>query len=1828
MANERELQLIGVRENNLRNLRIEIPHDQLVVISGISGSGKSTLAFDTIYAEGQRRYVETFSPYTRQFLERLKPPLLDSASGVRPALALEQRSRITNSRSTVGTVTEVNDFLKVIWAQLALLHCPKCNLEVRSDTPLRVLKASVDQASTGQIQHAVISFPIKITEQITAQSLSSTLKSEGFIRFFRRSTKMIERMENLSAEDIVPGSVLLVVTSRISLPGPAESYQFTESAEREFLTVVRQAFHFGKGRLHVLYFTDRTGEAGDLPLSAELSFSQELVCEQCKTLYPRAKSAYFSFNTPLGACPTCKGFGKTLAVDPTLLIPDENKSIDEGALAVWNTPSTKHELRTLKKACREHGIDTSAPWNSLDERAKELIFQGVKGPTRYRGIKRWFERLQRKVYKMHVRVFLSRFRREFTCAECNGNRIRSHALAYRIEGKTIADIWRSPLSELLPFFLELQHRYGADESVAPALSELVNRLRYLVDINLDYLTLDRQSRTLSGGESQRVNLATILGSELVNTMLILDEPSVGLHARDTGRLLTTLRLLRDRGNSIIVVEHDPDIIAAADQVIDLGPGAGEAGGEVVFQGPVAELFAHSQSLTSNCLTKPKPNETAAKLPIPKQHLQIIGATANNLKSIDVAIPLERFVVITGVSGSGKSSLVNDSLYGNYLRLKQGSRGIENGTVAELRGLEFLDDIVLIDQSPIGKTPRSNAATYTGSWELIRQCLANTKGAEQLGFSKSSFSFNVDGGRCPACKGAGCNRIEMQFLADVFVVCEECNGERFQRQVLEVEYHGKSVSDLLKMSLHETVDFFSRVESGAVTEKIIPLVQPLLDLGLGYLRLGQPLSTVSGGEAQRIKLASYLSARENERLMFILDEPTTGLHLEDISRLLTTLRRLVAAGHSVLVIEHNLACIAQADWLIDIGPEGGEAGGRVIATGVPAELLANAQAVERSYTLQELNRAQHETRSNEAGKSKVHAVPVRSEAAIKISGARHHNLKNISLEIPKKKITVVTGVSGSGKSSLAFDVLSAEGQRRYIDSLSPYARQYLTQLTRAEVDSVSSIPPTIALAQKTAPPLGVSTIATTTEIYQFLRLLFARIGLQHCPEHGLPITRASAESVCDEIIERFGDKRIFLFAPVVSGRKGYYNDLFRRAIRADINEARIDGRVTYIATGTRLERHKPHWISLLVASLGRAKISRDLLSSAIEQCLAMSGGTVELAVTEKNAKPIVFSSERVCPSCKQGFPKLDPQDFSFRSTRGACKRCGGYGTIGERSNRQRICPACNGERIEALGRNVFLGEKNIAHCSHFTAPQLLEFLSELSFSERLEPVVQPIMFELKHRLRIIEQIGLGYLSLDRESASLSAGEAQRLRLARTLGSPLTGVCYVLDEPTVGLHPRDHDQLLETLRHLRDSGNTIVVVEHDERTILAADHLIDMGPGGGANGGHIVAAGNASAVIATQNSLTGQALRERSNFNTVSPSKTRRIHSAVEHLELTGACANNLKNVSARFPLRSLSVVTGVSGAGKSSLIHQCLIPAISEVFAQRRRSLPNKTWLTLSGHKPLERFIEIDQSPVGKTSTSNPASYLGVFSEIRQIFAMLPEAKARGWTASHFSFNTGGGRCRGCSGKGSIRIPMSFLPDAVTVCEECGGKRYDDPTLEILYQGHSISDVLNLTLSEARTLFTNHPKVYRPLDRVLQLGLGYLTLGQPTYTLSGGETQRLKIARELGTSATAHTLYILDEPTTGLHMLDVERLLNVLRQLVAQGGTVIVIEHDLDFIRGADYLVELGPGPGEQGGKIIFAGSPMLMMKRRAETPTRDFLVARQHSSDGKGEWQKAINERP
>ncbi len=1810
----------GARQNNLKNLTLTLPAGELIVVTGVSGSGKSSLVFDTLYAEGQRRYVETFSPYARQFLERMDKPQVDAVEGIPPAIAIDQTNPVRTSRSTVGTMTELNDHLKLLYARAAQLHCRGCGKPVRRDTPQSIYAALPPSRVT-------LTFPVPVPKNFSEKEIEELLQRQGYTKLHSRSKTLIEVVQ----DTVTPG----------------------KTEKSRVMDAVESALRFGQGRL-IAYVQGQVGSevhtspdlAGRItPPNREtignateaLRFSTALHCPDCDLTYSDPTPAQFSFNSPLGACDTCRGFGRVIGVDYGLVLPDESKTLREGAIRPWQTPSFRECQDDLAKYAKKRGLSLDVPWREMKEAERRWVIDGDEGwvswkkswPGQWYGVARFFKWLESKAYKMHIRVLLSKYRAYTECTACHGTRLKPDATLWRLAGKSIHELMLMPVADVQALFAGLELPKPLDEATELLLDEIRTRLAYLGEVGLGYLTLDRQSRTLSGGEVQRINLTTALGTSLVNTLFVLDEPSIGLHPRDMGRVIDVMKKLRDAGNSLVVVEHDPQIMFAADRILDMGPGPGERGGEIVFFGDPAEL-RRKDTLTGQYLSGRKRAEAPRAPRPPEKFLRLTGAAEHNLKALDVDFPLERLVCVTGVSGSGKSTLVQDVLYA-ALRKAKGKPTETPGRHRALEGAEQIGEVVMVDQSPIGKTTRSNPASYVGAFDAIRDLYAKAPLAKERKYTPGTFSFNSGNGRCPACGGNGFEHVEMQFLSDVYLRCPDCNGTRYRPEVLEVRLRGRSIADALEMTVSEAVAFFK--DEAAV----VSTLQPLADVGLDYLRLGQPVPTLSGGEAQRLKLAGHLTLQAGaERKLFLFDEPTTGLHFEDIAKLLGSFRKLLAAGHSLVVIEHNLDVIRAADWILDLGPEGGAAGGALVCAGTPAEVMRHAT----SHTAKALRDYETYAKGTDTvSRSNREMVSVPS---IRVHNAREHNLKSIDVDIPRQRFTVITGVSGSGKSTLAFDILFSEGQRRYLESLNAYARQFVQTAARPDVDAIYGIPPTVAIEQRTSRGGRKSTVGTLTEIHHFLRLLFVKLGTQHCPDCDVPIEPQSEDAIAARLLREYKGQRITLLAPLVVNRKGVYTDLAKWARSKGFGHLRVDGKLLPVQPFPRIERFKEHNIELPVGSIEVSPKNERALRATLATALEHGKGNVQVLAGRKAQG---YSTKRACPSCGRSFQEPDPRLFSYNSRHGWCPSCVGTGLqlkdVGWDAERSRTgqedhvldswlewlevdeaCPACAGRRLNPEALAVRWRGKSIADYGTQPVSQLAELFARIKLEGRSAEIARDLVAELRSRLGFLKEVGLDYLALDRAAPTLSGGEAQRIRLAAQLGSNLRGVCYILDEPTIGLHHRDNRILLDVLEKLEAKGNTLVVVEHDEDTIRRAHHVIDLGPGAGKQGGRVIAVGTAEELVQAPDSVTGRFLANPLR-HPLQP--RRRVAKDAPAIEIGGATLHNLKRIDVRVPLARLSAITGVSGSGKSTLARDVLHDSLKAGGPIGCK--------TLKGRKLVERVLEVDQAPIGKTPRSCPATYVGFWDAIRRLFADTSEARIRGWGPSRFSFNTKGGRCDVCEGQGLKKIEMSFLPDVKVACEACNGLRFNSETLGAHLRGKSVGDVLAMSVDEAVEFFAAHPSIHHALRLLQDVGLGYLTLGQQSPTLSGGEAQRIKLVTELSkvrefrlsthlpTSASSfgsrqkafnspQTLYVLDEPTVGLHMADVEKLIRVLHRLVDAGNTVVVVEHNLDVIAEADWLIDLGPEGGDAGGKAVYQGTPERASRGHTAQALNAFLAER------------------
>ncbi|MEI8212597.1 MAG: excinuclease ABC subunit UvrA [Planctomycetota bacterium] len=2035
----------GAREHNLRSVDLVLERNQFICFTGVSGSGKSSLAFDTLYAEGQRRYLESLSTYARQFVGQLPKPDVDLLSGLSPSISISQKSTGNNPRSTVGTITELTDFLRVLFARCGTGFCPRCDGEIASQTRDQMIERVMGLPSD---RTYLFLAPVVRGQKGEHKDLFEEWRRAGFNRaradgniFLLSDPPNLERYNKHDIELIVDR----IPVSLANRPRIAEA--------------IDNALRFGDGTMLVSPLISRSfpqpdGEANpdqsvpktkrsrkktasasptsppsdsipEVPgktdpvdlisdPALDVIFSQSYACPKCGISYPPPTPQLLSFNSPQGACPTCEGLGETYAFSEDLLIPDPSKSIRAGAIELlgkwtdmpkWLRKSlgTLSKLLSVRAATESKKDLISLAWQSLDkEQRRSLLFgagsieipcQRIGSRTGiFTGIVNELVDIYRQFSSPMHKARYEKYMRILPCNVCQGARLNAQARSLRVKSKSsefrktpwmsIGDCSHLSIDRCLEFFSDLELNATQSTIAHEALKEIRQRLQFLQDVGLGYLALERTAPTLSGGESQRIRLASQIGAGLVGVLYVLDEPSIGLHPRDNEKLLASLKRLRDLGNTLIVVEHDEDTMRAADTIVDFGPGPGVRGGELISIGSIEDVANNPRSWTGRFLSR------SSTIPRPETRrrgngnsIHILGASHNNLKKIDIEFPLGKLIAVTGVSGSGKSSLVTDILT-PVLRNALNKAEDTPGSFGSIQGIEHLDKIIDIDQSPIGRTPRSNPATYTKVFDEIRDLFAELPESKRRGFTPGVFSFNTEHGRCTACDGHGAIRLDMEFLADLWIPCTACEGKRYNRATLQVLFKEKSIADCLDLDVQQALEHFSAFP------KIVDKLETLAHVGLEYLKLGQPSPTLSGGEAQRIKLSRELSKRATGRTLYVLDEPTTGLHFHDIDLLLRVLQNLVDRGNTVVVVEHNLDLIQAADWVIDLGPEGGAAGGEIVCCGSPEQVAKKTQ----SHTGQALRKyfATHATPSKststtkETTKSKKSKRKADSPATspaledIRVTGAKQHNLKNIDMTIPRHTMTVFCGHSGSGKTSMAMDTIYAEGQRRFVESLSPYVRQFVGQMPKPNVDRIDGLSPSIAIEQRGLSHTPRSTVGTVTEIYDYLRVIFARLAQMHCTQCDAPVSSQTADQILDRwfalaaaMREDTRDKkrsatRCLLLAPVAPNPNQTPSDFFDELKRQGFARVRINGRTVELDAAPNISHKTRNEYAVVVDRLQFDSMDRKRLTDSLATALHLSSGIVQMAIVDDGKAENLwnvhtFSLQLACNQCGISFQSLTPHHFSFNTAVGWCPTCEGLGiqsgtdpasfinadlslaegglliwpdpnlplsqamlralarstgidihlpihqwtwsqrsvllrglpnqeisvfqsdwpetpppdgkktkhpvdsdravmtyrfhgvypTLELLSNanpavRMRLsrfladmpCTACDASRVRPEASHARFRQLRIGDLVRMPIGELAQHISNWSLSQSETKIAGELLREMSQRMQFLIDVGLDYLTLDRAANTLSGGESQRIRLASQLGSGLCGVLYVLDEPTIGLHPRDNHRLITAMHRLRDLGNTLLVVEHDRDVIASSDEIRDFGPGAGPYGGQVVSQGNVRSVTSDPHSITGPYLSGKRGIeiasrrswafgNNQSPwtrDWTEHVMDDLSWLTVRGAQANTLKGIDVAFPLGRLTAVTGPSGSGKSSLVNSILYPSLARRL--HRADLHPGLHDTIEGIANINKVLRVDQSPLGNSPTSNPATYTGVFDAIRQFFAKLPEAKLRGFSPSDFSFNVGSGRCEKCDGVGHICVQMHFLPDVWIACDSCHGRRYTEAILAVKYRGHSISDVLAMSIGQVRDLMSEIPKIHQTLSVLCDVGLDYVALGQSAPTLSGGEAQRVKLAAELCRPATGRTLYLLDEPTTGLHFDDINKLMNVLDRLVSAGNTVVIIEHNLEVIRVADWIIDLGPEAGEQGGQLVFAGPPEKLVafadahSRLRETGVPPIASGRRRSSARSAEF--------
>ncbi|MBI5364771.1 MAG: excinuclease ABC subunit UvrA [Planctomycetes bacterium] len=1890
------IQIRKARQNNLAGIDVDLPRQRLVAITGVSGSGKSSLAFDTLFREGQRRFLETLSAYARQFLGRMEKPDVESIEGLSPAIAVDQKSVSRGARSTVGTLTEITDHLRVVFARAGRAHCPKCKRPVEAQTQEEIARQVLDGFSGENV--LLLAPRIRDKKGHHREELDE-LRKKGFVR--ARIDGVVQRIEEAGELARYVRHTIEVVVDR---------FKIEKDATTRLREALEQALELSGGDATVV------GE------KAERAFSTARACPGCGAETPPLEPRLFSFNSPHGACPDCEGLGVLRRPSAASVVKDASLSIRAGALFVTRASGgallfPHVDFAFLGKVAEAHGFDLDTPWEKLTKEARSVILHGSGDErfeaqaqwngAKYQGSVRWQRRFsgvlpavlkasQGGLHKQHVQRFLS----EQACKGCGGARLKPAANAVLFGGVGLGEVSALPIRELGPRLAALALTPRERAIARDLLNEIQRRIEFLLEVGLGYRTLDRAADTLSGGEAQRIRLAAQLGAGLSGVLYVLDEPSIGLHARDHARLIGALERLRDLGNTVVVVEHDEATLRAADWLIDVGPGAGRHGGRLVGNAPPREI-ARLDTPTGKLLR----GELVLEAPATRRTgdgraLVVEGARGFNLKGVDVAFPLRTFTAVTGVSGSGKSTLVNRILQRAVTR-HLGREAPEPEAHDRVRGLPYVNELVTIDATPIGRTPRSNPATYTGVFTAIRDLFAELPEAKMRGYQAGRFSFNVEGGRCEACGGAGAQYVELQFLAPVTVPCEECGGHRFQEETLDVRYKEKSIADVLAMTSEEAFAFFQDLP------KIARPLAVMVEIGLGYLTLGQPSTTLSGGEAQRLKLVTELQRRPKGHTVYLLDEPTTGLHMQDVARLVAALQKLVDLGHTVIVIEHNLDLVLAADHVIDLGPEGGGEGGYLVAVGTPEE-LAKAKGSHTGAAL----RAFLGKRTWKDAPKPVNGAAAPA-SAIEVRGARTHNLKNVDVTIPRDALTVVTGPSGSGKSSLALDTIYTEGRRRFVESLSTYARQFLGTKDRPPVDRLEGLGPAVAVEARGLASSPRSTVATTTEIHDHLRVLYARSGTRRCPEHGHELRASDPSRVTKRILAEHAGKAGWLVAPVFGPGREEPADL-AAAVTARLPAWKQAGFVRVLIDGVEQrfdveppklpKTTEPVRVDLVLDRVTVSAEARARIAEAVDAAQTLAGGRVRFVPKDPGGAVGEYGTRGTCPDC--GFQiegALEPRHFSFNTHVGACPACDGLcervecteeklfahpelsvldGAIGgklarylvkgkgyyenllrtvaklhkvpiekpwreltdaqrallahgqgaratyavamERSTQnaeieerftaawtglcghvdawraktedvewaailetvmeKRTCSTCKGERLRPESSAVTIGKRRLPEVLRMSVEAALGFVADLRGKAGIAEAVGAVVEELHARLALLARVGLGYLTLERPTGTLSGGEARRVKLASSLGSQLVGVCYVLDEPTVGLHPRDVEKLTDALCELRDRGNTLLVVEHDTTIMERADWIVDLGPGAGRLGGEIVASTTPAELLKHPTSKTAAALRGELRLE-------REPNTPVEGeaIALTGARLHNLKGCDLAFAFGAITGVCGTSGSGKSTLVLDVLVPALSGEATKGR-------WKRLSGGDGV-RTVVVDAAPIGRTPASVPATYTGVMEPLRELFARTPEAKTRGFEPARFSFNSTKGRCAACEGKGATQVEMQFLADLWLTCEECDGKRYAPEVLEVRLRGKSIADVLAMSVDEALEFLVHQPAIVPILETLRDVGLGYLQLGQSSTTLSGGEAQRVKLASELyRAETTAKSVIVLDEPSTGLATSDVVHLARVLDRLARKGNAVMLIEHHTGLLELCDQLVEIGPDGGEAGGRVVAKGTPRELMR--------------------------------
>ncbi len=1741
------LTLRDARAHNLDGIDVEFPHDQIVAFTGVSGSGKSSLAFDTIYRAAERRYFEAFSGHARRLVARLERPRVGSIDGLRPALALAQRRGTIGPRSTVATLSEMWAPLRVLFARVGVPHCHECGAELAA-------------GSARSIAQRIASRFVGRTIRLLAPAV------EGH-RGEQRAA--VEQWRALGCEQVwIDGAITsseappnLDPKQRHSIAGVIGEVEAAEPVREDLTRGVERALRLGGGV--VLVLTDEERDPA--------RFSTKTVCPACDAPGVEIGPRLFSFNSPYGACSECAGSGVEDQVDPDLIVADPSKSLRGGAL-VPTTPTgyivyTQVTIDVLDTVCREHGFSVDDAWESLTDEQRGVIWfgserievpfgkhplesrlkwKGITARPREVGYYRGIVTTIREILARGRNKNALRFARTAPCASCGGTRLRSEALAVTIGNRSIADLARLEVRELLARLADRRFDSADGALVSPLVDLLVTRGRTLDQLGLGSLTLDRSADSLSTGELQRVRLANQVAADLSGMLYVLDEPGTGMHAEDRASLYALLGRLRDRGNTVLVVEHDPESMARADWLVGVGPGAGRAGGKLLFSGPpdAGDNVAMRAALAG---------QHDRKLGVPREprgQLVVRNARAHNLQGIDVEFHLGCANAVTGVSGAGKSTLVA-AILGRALLRATGTRASEPGAHDGIDGIDAVDKCVFVDGAPIGRTPRSNAATYTGLFDSVRALLAAEPAAKAAGLTKSHFSFNTKGGRCEACEGAGAASVSMHGLAPHLVECAACRGDRFGAAVLGVRHRGKNVKEILDLTIEDAATLF------ADAKKVMAFLDALLRVGLGYLTLGQPASTLSGGEAQRVKLARELARPTRGHAVYVLDEPANGLAPSDVELLAAVFDGLVEDGHTVVFVEHQPQLIARADRVIDLGPGSGVDGGRLAAVGSPAEIAETSDSATGSALARWLRRPE----SHVARVRAIGSAPEKTE----LIGASTHNLRGVDVAFPRGALSVVTGVSGSGKSSLVFDTLHAEGQRRFISSLPTHVQRRMRAASSAQFERVDGLTPTLAVDQGARSYGSRSTVGTVTGVLEDLRTLFSR-GSDVEGRSARGFSFHHAEGACPECEGRGARLRCDADALVT-----------------DASSPFAGGALSGSKAGKFYTEHGGQHLAILEAVGGVlgfdfATPVAELPDDAREIALHGAGDREFDVVWEFERKGRTGTQE--LRAAWLGFCGYVDEEFQR-------KRVDGRGDDLLPLMHEVACDECEGTRLTAEARE--------ARVDGTTLPRLCD-LSARELRAWIEASTHPLLVEtglgerMVGRLGFLESLGTGHLQIARRMRDLSAGEAQRVRLASQVVGGLDGLTYVFDEPTCGLHAADVGELIRVLRKLLRPDNAVVVVEHDMQVIDAADHVVELGPGAGQHGGRVVFTGTPEELVAHPDTSTGRALASHREGL-----RLRDASSFGDVVRFEGVSARNLRDLDVEIPCGTLTVLSGVSGSGKSTLAFEVIARSVAA-------GVPVGCHV-IRGLDLWSELVEFDARPLRRSAASAVASVLGLQDALARWFAGSASARTLGLPVRKFSWTRKGGRCEECRGFGRVRLDIDFLGDRWVDCEACEGRRFVAEVARCFVDGFEVGELLDVEIVELRDRTTSAPgEVGAALDALIGVGLGYLSLGAGTDRLSGGELQRLRLARELAVAGGGEPrLIVLDEPTSGLHAEDVRPLCEALRGFVDVGHTVLVIEHDLAVIAQADFVIDLGPGSGREGGRVVASGSPRRIAESESST---------------------------